>query len=227
MERISKVVRLLLRHLKDSRGVSLYEISAAVAMSAILAAVAAPVILDQVVSAKIARAGAETANIFSAMQGFQKDTGKIPGEVEGIVLLVSGVQGSTAIVPLPDGADASLGVVPGAMSGTGCVSCANINDFLVRNPNPPGGTIIYQNWHGPYMDEVLQDPFDRAYVVNVRALYKAEPASSQSNTCGYGWVLSGGPDRILQTDLLNTNLATNSDDIGKNNGKKNPPGPGC
>jgi hypothetical protein len=33
-------------------------------------------------------------------------------------------------------------------------------------------------------------------------------------------VISGGGDRFLATQLTDTALATNSDDIGKNNGKK-------
>ena len=226
MERIGRALRSLLKHLKDSRGVSLYEITAAVAMTGILAAVAVPVIIDKVQEAKAARAVQETDTIYKAMSAFQRDTGKMPGEVEGFKLLVTGVSGGVATIPLPGKAGTAL-AISGAINGTGsCTSCANVNDFLVRNPNT-GGTTTYQNWRGPYMDEITNDPFDRAYVVNVRALYKAEPSGSQTNTCGYGWVLSGGPNRDLETLLTDTNFSPTSDDIGKNYGKKNPPGPGC
>ena len=227
MARIGRAFRSVLRHLKDSRGVSLYEITAAVAMTGILAAVAVPVIIDKVQEAKAARAGQQTHTVYKAMSAFQRDTGKMPGEVESFKLLVTGVSGGAASAPLPSGAGAALAISGAINSAGACTSCANVNDFLVRNPNT-GGTTTYQNWRGPYMDEITNDPFDRAYAVNVRALYKAEPAGSQTNTCGYGWVLSGGPNRNLETVLTDTNLAPTSDDIGKNYGKKQPPGgTGC
>lgn len=234
MERMARVLRRVLKHLKDSRGVSLYEITAAVAMTGILAATAVPVILDQVQLAKIAKTQLESDTIQKAIGAFQKDTGKIPGEAEGTKLLVSGVAGGAATSPLPVGAGEML-TIPGSTSAFSaavggvvtCTSCRNMNDFLVRNPNIGSSAGFYQNWKGPYMEEITQDPWDRAYVVNVQALYVAEPAGSQINTCGYAWILSGGPNRALETSLLATNFSTTSDDIGKNSGKKNPPGPSC
>jgi hypothetical protein len=40
-------------------------------------------------------------------------------------------------------------------------------------------------------------------------------------------VVSGGPDRLLSTSFKRTNLAPNTDDIGKNNGKRLGSGSGC
>jgi type II secretory pathway pseudopilin PulG len=227
------------KHLKDSRGVSLYEITAAVAMTGILAAVAVPVIIDKVSEAKSARAIQETDGLFKAISAFQKDTGRMPGEVEGFKLIVT--SDSLTTTPLPDDTNATL--TTGTTGGT-CTSvvtvapgtaaaavgkCGNVNDYLVRNPNTifGYGTPKYQNWRGPYIDEIQHDPFDRAYVVNIRALYRAE-LDSTTVSCGYGWILSGGPNRALETFLTASNFASTSDDIGKNNGKKQPPGtPGC
>ncbi len=234
MERIGRALRSLLKHLKDARGVSLYEITAAVAMTGILAAVAVPVIIDKVQEAKAARTAQETDALYKALSAFQRDTGKMPGEVEKFKLLVSSTQGSpTANPPLSDSSSVTCTTLKTvgtpASAGTRPTGCANINDFLVRNPNTSGTN--YQNWRGPYIDEITSDPFDRAYVVNIGALYSAEgapvTADVASNTCGYGWVLSGGPNRTLETKLTDTNFKPESDDLGKNYGKKQPPGPGC
>lgn len=40
-------------------------------------------------------------------------------------------------------------------------------------------------------------------------------------------MISGGPDRTLQTSFRDTNHKMDADDIGKNNGKRLGPGSGC
>lgn len=234
MERISRVLRSVLKYLKDARGATLYETTAAVAMAGILAAVAAPVIIERVGEAKVSRAVAELDAIWAAMQNFQRDTGKMPGEAEGAFLLFSGTAG-TKHAPLPDiasGVTISVGSVSLSGDNPTCsdAKCRNMNDYLVRNPNQVFGDTGYQNWKGPYVDEILTDPFDRAYIVNVAPLYKQEPAGGAGGagfTCGFGWIISGSSDRKLQTPLSATALTPDSDDIGKNKGKKIGPGTGC
>ena len=57
--------------------------------------------------------------------------------------------------------------------------------------------------------------------LNVRALVQAESDDAQDGgSFGCGWVLSGGPDRRLDTTLSETKLNPDSDDIGRTNGKK-------
>ncbi|MBI4610631.1 MAG: hypothetical protein HY726_16670 [Candidatus Rokubacteria bacterium] len=237
MERISRVVRAVLRHFRDSRGATLYEITAAVAMAGILAAVAAPVIIERVGEAKVARAVGEIDAIWAGMQNFQRDTGKMPGEAEAAFLLFTGTTG-TVHAALPDISDGAITVGSVSLSGTSptCSSdkCKNINDYLVRDPNTVFGKVDgkdrYQNWKGPYTDEILTDPFDRAYITNVAPLYKQEPAGSAGGvggSCGFGWIITGSADRVLETKLTDTALHPTSDDIGKNKGKKIGPGAGC
>lgn len=237
MERISRVVRSALKHLKDSRGATLYEATAAVAMAGILAAVGAPVIIERVGEAKVARAVAEIDALYNAMQNFQRDTGKMPGEAEGALLLFTGPVGMTS-AQLPDGVAGTLTTQGSALqvSADGTCSptskCRNINDYLVRDPNVvfDGMGVRYQNWKGPYVDEIVNDPFDRAYIVNVAALYRQEPAGERGgagSTCGFGWIISGSADRTLDTKLTDTALSLTSDDVGKNKGKRIGPGAGC
>lgn len=211
----------ILRYLHDSRGVSLYEITAAVAMTAILAAVSVPVIIDRITDTKAARATLELAAISGAMDAFQRDTGKMPGEAEALAegsdktLLVSDLGGL-----LPDNAAVALALSGATITSTGrCTTgCLDLNDYLIRPPAPSQ----YANWRGPYMDEVKSDPFDRVYVVNLRALVRGEApgAAGGGGSFGYGWALSGGADRKLVTALGETALRQDSDDLGTVNGKK-------
>jgi len=224
-------IRAVSRHLKDTRGVSLYEITAAVAMTGILAAVAVPVIIEQTTEAKAARVTQEVDAISQAVNAFKRDTGKTPGEAEGTSLLLSGPSGMHAL--LPNGAAAAFNV-PGASmddsSHTCSSGCANMNDYLVRDPNlvfpSTNGSLKYPSWRGPYIDEIYIDQFDRSYLVNVASMYKQEMPPPPGN-CGFAWVISGGPDRTLQTSFTDTNQKTDADDIGKNNGKRLGPGSGC
>ena len=229
MEKISRMVKAVLKQLRDTRGVSLYEITAAVAMTGILAAVAVPVVIEKTTEAKAARVVQETINIKDAMTAFQNHTGKQPGEAEGIRLLLSGPLGFFAL--LPDNAATALAIGGVSITGQVCTAgCGNLNDYLVRDPNVkfgalPNGQTRYPNWAGPYIGEVFIDQFDRSYIANVGASYRAEP--SGPGTCGYFWVISAGGDRFLATKVSDTSLAPDSDDIGNNNGKKLGPGSGC
>jgi type II secretory pathway pseudopilin PulG len=220
MERLSRALRALVKHLKDSRGVSLYEITAAVAMTGILAAVAVPVIIDKVSEAKSARAIQEVDGIYKAMQAFQKDTGKLPGQAEGAVLLKSGGV-------MPGGVAGSVGVRTAALCGPGGAvtsTCLLLDRFLV-GPLSTDDATNYPGWKGPYIDPISGDPFERAYIVNVQALYKVDTPLAG---CGFGWVLSGGPNRELETHIVGDNaVPLTSDDLGRNYGKKTLPGPLC
>lgn len=215
MERISTALKTFVKYLKDARGVSLYEITAAVAMTGILAAVAVPVIIDKVTEAKSARAVQETDAIYKAMQAFQRDTGRLPGEKENAVLLRS--QSTT----FPDG---PVGGALSSLCATAGTACPDINRYLV-GPLSSGDAVNYPNWKGPYIDTIVADPFERTYLVNVQALYKVDTATV---SCGFGWVLSAGPNRTLETSFrVNSVDPITSDDLGKNNGKKNAPGTLC
>jgi len=228
MKRMVRALRTVLRHLKDTRGVSLYEITAAVAMTGILAAVAVPVIIEQTTAAKVSRVNLEVTNISDAISNFKKDTGKVPGQAESLKVLLSGpiINGTVHFALLPAGAGTTF-TIPGVNFANNCTGansgCGNLNSYLVKDPNVAFGAGKYPNWKGPYIEEIFIDQFDRAYIVNVAALYKKEASSPGS--CGFAWAISGGPDRTLQTAVsanstpVDLNGIPTSDDIGKNNGK--------
>ena len=57
-----------------------------------------------------------------------------------------------------------------------------LNDYLVRMP----GARKYSSWRGPYIDQMKNDPFDRVYVVNVRAIAQAESDDAEDGGSGRG-----------------------------------------
>lgn len=227
MRFMQSVLRKLLRSLKDSRGVSLYEVTAAVGMTAIIASVAIPVALDRIEDAKKAKGQLEVETISKAMLRFFQDTGKWPGELEikrgGKFFLKTGT------APLPPGlstqtvAIPSSGIVDCPAAGNVTFSDAtalDVIDFLVRKPSG------YPNWRGPYMDQIEADPFEKAYIIHILPLFCGETVDIGSagggggGNLGYGWILSAGPDQSLQQDVKKAKLDSTHDDAGRNMGKR-------
>jgi hypothetical protein len=231
----------MLKPLEDASGVSLYETTAVVAMTAVVAAVAIPMALDRLEDAKVARAANEVLTISSAMQKFFEHTGRWPGEAEirrsgstrcylqtGIPsddpstgTLLPSITGSLGTPERPISATEFLGRPCDSINKDNVL---NINSFLVQKPSE----VDYPNWQGPYMEPIAADSWDRAYVINVLPLIfastVADPGAGQFATAvgplGYGWVKSAGPDRLFQTKLSHSQLVGASDDIGKNLGAR-------
>ncbi|MBI4563032.1 MAG: type II secretion system protein GspG [Candidatus Rokubacteria bacterium] len=233
---VGRAVKRLLTTLKDSRGVTLYETTAVVAMTAVIAAVALPVAIDRIESAKEGRAASEATTLANAMMRFFEDTGRWPGEAEirtpgsVICFLQTGVpttDPNTGTL-LPDARN--LGLIDARdFLGRTCdtitpINTLNVNDYLVRKPS----VVNYPNWHGPYVEGIASDPWDRAYVINVLPLIFSggidDPGlgkfADTGGKLGFAWILSVGPDRLLQTALTASQLASGSDDTGKNLGKR-------
>ena len=247
MGRLSRFVKQVIKALGDSRGLSLYETTAVVAMTAIVGAFAAPVVMDRVENAKSTKAAQEVLSLNDAIQKFFGHTGRWPGEAEirragsAICFLQTGVpttdpnRGSL----LPSGVtnlgtpinpfNASSDAAGNTLLGRSCTAITtdnvlNINDFLVRKPS----VADYPNWQGPYLADPLgTDPWDRAYIINVLPLIFAseirDPGSGLFQDAvgpiGYGWILSAGADRLLQTPLTSPQVA-GADDVGKNMGAR-------
>jgi hypothetical protein len=239
MGRFIRFLRRALKPLRDVSGVSLYETTAVIAMTAVVAAVAIPMALDRLEDSKVARAASEVLTLNSAMQKFFEHTGRWPGEAEirrsgathcylqtGIPTddpttgtLLPSITGNLGTSERPISAAEFVGR---PCDGINKDNVLNINNFLVQKPS----AVDYPNWKGPYMEPIASDPWDRAYVINVMPLIFAstvtDPGAGQFATAvgplGYGWVFSAGPDRLLQTKLTQSQLVGTSDDVGKNMG---------
>ena len=244
MGRFSRLLKRVVEALSDVSGLTLYETTAVVAMTAVLAAVAVPMVMDRVENSKSARAVQEVVNIAGAMQKFFEHTGRWPGEVEikrggsTFCFLQTGIPATDptkgTLLPdiSPDISNLGTTVRPFDASSfvgrpcntIGTTNVLNINNYLVRKPS----AVDYPNWQGPYMEPIAADPWDRAYVSNILPLLFAtevpDPGSGQFATAvgkvGFAWVLSVGPDRLLQTPFTTPQLTPGTDDIGKNLGAR-------
>jgi len=74
----------------------------------------------------------------------------------------------------------------------------HISKFLASNKPP------VPNWRGPYMSISRPDPWGNRYVIVLEGL--SSPRSP------YGWILSAGPDGVLQTSKRDPELQ--GDDLG-------------
>jgi len=240
MGRFVRFLRRVLKPLADVSGVSLYETTAVIAMTAVVAAVAIPMALDRLEDSKVARAASEVLTISGAMNKFFEHTGRWPGEAEirragaTSCFLQTGIpsndQNTGTLLPTVT----SLGTPQKPLNASNFIgrpcdginkdNVLNINSFLVNKPSEAD----YPNWKGPYMEPIASDPWDRAYIINVLPLIFAssvtDPGAGQTaeavGPLGYGWVMSVGPDRLLQTELTRAQLVGTSDDVGKNLGAR-------
>jgi hypothetical protein len=89
----------------------------------------------------------------------------------------------------------------------------DIHDFLLRPP--PAGD--YRNWRGPYLTvDLTGDPWGATYVINIIPLFCGETVttSAPNGALGVGWILSGGPNRTIQTPFTELRVRVDSDDVG-------------
>lgn len=226
----------LLGVIRGCRGVSLYETTAVVAMTAIVAAVAVPVAMERIENAKESKVAQEAVTISNGMMKFFEDTGRWPGEAEirtpgnTACFLQTGIPSADPVkgTLVPDTRNSIL-IDARDFIGRVCDTVTpentlNINDYLVKKPS----VASYPNWRGPYMEPIASDPWDRAYVVNVLPLVFANAVedpgfgkfAETGGKLGFAWIISVGPDRLLQTPFTSAQLVASSDDIGKNLGKR-------
>jgi len=160
-------------------GFTLIEIVIVIAVIAILAGIATPSIVKNVRDSRIARAKSDTKEIAATIASFYKDVGRWPS-----------TDGTNDLVYLASG----IGDMPAAGTGvTGWTGNSDtFTDQLIDN-DPSYTTSGEFAWRGPYQTEFGTDPWGRQLVCNVGNL------SAGSTTPVY--VLSAGPDGILQTDV--------------------------
>ena len=101
-------------------------------------------------------------------------------------------------------------------SDDGVVARNNAFNHLAANNPGANGTageadIDYKSskWKGPYLAKIAVDPFGFAYIAGVGAM---EKDGSPITTGSKGWILSGGPDGVL--DTASTASVLSNDDIG-------------
>ena len=213
---------------RSTSGFSLVEVMVAVAAAVILAAILTPMAFSYIDDSRIARAHADAATIAASLTRFFQDTKKWPGQVE--------VLESDTLRFLSIGNPSSLPTLAGSI-GISLATCADgltgvqpgVTQFVAASPNSvntlditpmlriPPPAADYPNWKGPSLaSEIESDPWETVYVINVIPLFCGETVTTANpgGNLGFAWILSGGPNRTLQTPFTSQRLAQDSDDAG-------------
>lgn len=197
----------------NERGFTLIEVIVAIAVVAILAGVITPSVIKHLDDSKQARAQNDCLVIGSAIAGFYKDVGRMPNMnatgAAGVTLLVStgSIPALATSITTWDAATtvATSDLLSNHLSAnTPKSQAANIYPTTTTAPGSP--TV----WRGPYQPSFPADPWGRRYAVNVGNM--TTPSSPV-------WVLSAGPDGIIQTSFspaapaIGSTINTSGDDI--------------
>ncbi len=225
----------LYKALKERKGFTLPEVAAVVAITGTLAAIVVPVAVDQIEKGRQARAAMDVKGIAQGLNAFFSDTGEWPDrkgtDPDFYEVLRSGnIDADFDLFATATGGN----VEDPEKSGTSWFATSGTVDTLVNHLtlDNPGGTTTTANsdyvdnevnWNGPYMPQVFNDPWGRNYLVYVKAFTQGTENSDGSGGDIYVWIISGGPNENLETnvtspilnDLPDTNLSTTADDVGR------------
>ena len=190
------------------KGFTLIEVIVAIAVVALLAGIITPSVIKHIGDSKRARAQNDALVIGAAMASFYKDVGIWPTKsapaAYNLVLVVG--DGNT---PTNAGAGTANWVLASGAATADLLAyhlISNQPKNAVANAYPVVGEI---SWKGPYQNNLPADPWGNRYAVNVGNFAGANAV----------WVLSAGPDGIIQTPFnqaipANGVLTTTGDDIG-------------
>jgi len=186
---------------RNEKGFTLIEVVVVVAVIAILAAVLTPYITKYIDDSKIAKARNETQVVAAAVTNAYKDLGRWPNRNTAATDYGGLYTGTTTP------AAAFFGAATGwTAAGAGWNS---LDTHLVTNGHtyPATGDT---RWAGPYAVTLPVDPWGRPYVINAANFTSATTPPTPV------WVLSAGPNGVINTSIATTPAAsvTGGDDIG-------------
>lgn len=177
---------------RNQKGFTLIEVIVVAGIIAILAGILVPTIFGQIDESKKTRALGECKIIQTAVMTFRKDVGKWPYYTD-----------ATSVPPIP----ATI-LYTGASAPAFNYYLDPGRGFSVENPTSLAEQLVTNTrgydaklWKGPYMTDTL-DPWGNAYVINTNNFaIPTEPI----------WVISGGPDGIVQSDPRSTGICMDSE----------------
>jgi len=169
----------------DKKGFTLIEVIVVAGIIAILASILIPMVLKEIDEARITKAQADERSILTALMIFKKDTGKWPSLAEDCTTKVTLLEGRGN----PPSNDISFAYDTSVTK--------SLNDYLQSDNG------CFNNWKGPYMADVAPDPWGRKYYIN----------AGDFDTKKIIWIISAGPNGVLETDPRST-LQPVGDDIG-------------
>ncbi|MDO8794728.1 MAG: type II secretion system protein GspG [Vicinamibacterales bacterium] len=216
-----------------STGFSLIEVLVVVAVAVILALTVGPIAFTWIDQGRAARAQGDANAMSAAMNRFFQDTTRWPGQVEilkpnSVIRFL--IVGNPSVVTFPIFA-VPTGIGPATCSSGLSGVTPNVTAFSAATPSPSNSLNVidfltkpppvsdYPNWRGPYLSVNLSsDPWGRPYVINIIPLFCAETVTGAApgGALGFGWILSGGPNRTIQTRFTDFQAAADADDVGTN-----------
>ena len=235
---LKKFLNRITRLLKSTKGYTLVEITAVVAVTGTLAAVSIPIAKDKIEQGKLAAAAKDVQTIAYGIMNIKGDTGYWPVFTSAStrkagtaldVMMLSSVKGTTPGLKsgvstwataasadntsIPASTPLTVNNPPTSSSSlgtmTGGTAVDAFEDHLVQN------SAVYdsKNWNGPYLDSDRADPWGHKYLCNIGELYEWD-SSTDVPTCAV-IVISAGPNGIIETgpEQLQTAFTIEGDDI--------------
>jgi len=180
-----------------SKGFTLIELAVVLAIIAVLAAVLTPMVTGYLDQARATRAQADVRTIADAVKLYRRDTGQWPvfTATNASLTLCCGSNG-TAIVVI----GSSNGNYPTA-TGTGWSSplsssntALSIETYLNGNNTGVSTTNAFPKarFAGPYIGFLDSDAWGNKYILTAQNL---------TGTTNHAYVVSAGPDAVIQTNL--------------------------
>lgn len=221
-----KFLKRLTRVLKSTKGYTLVEVAAVVAITGTLAAVAVPVAKDQVAKGKIGAATSEVQTMAGAIMQLKGDSGVWPVFALGAdrksnapnIMLLTTLKGTTPTAStwaIPKTADEGTVSTSAILASSAYLSSADpgyspavsqgsdsFKNHLVRNGSADiVGSEIYDalGWKGPYFSADKADPWGHKYLCNIGDLYKIKTVNGSPMPSTAVVVISAGPDGVVQT----------------------------
>lgn len=196
---MKKFVRL------NRSGFTLIEVIVVAAIIAILAGILVPMIFSQVEESRTSKAKGDVKTIQTAFQMFRRDVGKWPYYTQ---FNADGTYVTCSL--LHTGAAADLPVLSAGFDNSNPAQTIPIIDQLASNKFGYNATM----WKGPYLPDSSLDPWGKSYVINAGNLDSIPPEVV--------WIMSAGPDGVIQTPSQAKELCTDlagaaispCDDIG-------------
>ncbi|MBW7998196.1 MAG: prepilin-type N-terminal cleavage/methylation domain-containing protein [Candidatus Glassbacteria bacterium] len=213
--------------MRNSKGFTLIEIIVAVALVAILSAAVAPSVLNNIAMGRISRTQSDVQAIASGVMRFKSDTGKYPrldtpanpdtlGEAFDFLVSTNGTW--PTLVTNANWPSSAAALVTGIGAGSAQTITNHLiigqndyatttSDTYIRANNPEDPTDV--GFRQGYISSDPPDPWGNRYMINVAPLgMVGQPV----------WVISAGPNGVLETLITNVGTATldtvNGDDIG-------------
>lgn len=182
-------------------GFTLIEVVVILAMIAILGAIITPFIMKYITDSQIARAKNEAQVVAAAVTNAYKDLGRWPNRINAATNYGGLFSGPAAGTPPAAFFGAATGwAAPGA-------AWNQLDTHLVQNGQgyPAAGD---NKWAGPYATQLPTDPWGRPYVINAANFTSVVVPPIPV------WVLSAGPNGVVETNIAAATTVTGGDDVG-------------